>query len=243
MSGKRIYNIYLGIVTTFFSLPILAPIFLKLGWILPAKVIYLVYSFFCHQFSSRSINVFDFQYAWCARDTGIWFGILLTAILVRIGLLRSIKWYWIIPFVIPMALDGGFQTIFTIFNLDPNGILVGNPIYVSSNFTRFVTGAMFGVGLGWWMAIQVKTIAKIEIDRFNFSRYLKLVIVAAPIFIGYFALVQVWNVTSQVNKPLDALDFAVKTPRGNFFARRENGICPTENVGDLVNLDCFLGRK
>ncbi len=243
MQSERTYNIYLGIVTTFFSLPILAPIFLKLGWIIPAKVIYFVYSFFCHQFSSRSINVLDFQYAWCARDTGIWFGILLTAILVRIGLLRSIKWYWIIPFLIPMALDGGLQTIFTIFNLDPNGVLVGNPIYVSSNFTRFVTGSMFGIGVGWWMAIQIKTIANINVDKFNINRYLKLGIVVLPIFVTYISLVQIWNVTSEVNKPLDALDFAAKTTRGNFFARRENAICATDGVGDLVNMDCFLGRE
>lgn len=241
MQNKKIYNIYLGIVTTFFSLPFIAPILLKLGLVFPAKIVYLVYSFFCHQFAHRSINVFDFQLAWCARDTGIWFGILLTAILVRIGFLRSIKWYWIVPFVIPMALDGGLQTLFTVFSLNQAGVLIGDPLYVSSNFTRFVTGAMFGIGLGWWMAIQMKTIAGIEEDRFNINRYFKLGVVASSIFVVYFAIVQIWAVTSPVNQPLDALDFTVRTPRGNFFARRENAVCPTEGVTDLVNLDCFLG--
>ncbi len=244
MKNSRIYNIYFGIVTTFFTLPFLAPIFLALNWIVPAKVIYFVYSFFCHQFASRSINMFDFQLAWCARDTGIWFGIILTAIFVRIGLLRSIKWYWIIPFLIPMALDGGLQTIFTVLSIDQYGVLASSPLYVSSNFTRFVTGAMFGVGLGWWMAIQIKTISGVEVDplRFNISRYLKLVIVAVTILVSYFGIVQLWNITSKVNKPLDSLDFVVKTSKENFFARRENAICPTENVTDLVNLDCFINE-
>jgi uncharacterized membrane protein len=242
MRKTRIYNIYFGIITTFFSLPFLAPIFLKLGLIFPAKVIYLVYSFFCHQFASRSINIFDYQLAWCARDTGIWFGILLTAVLVRTGFLRSVKWYWIIPFLIPMALDGGLQTLFTVFSLDQNGVLADNPLYVSSNFTRFITGSMFGIGLGWWMAIQIKTMSGIEIDprKFNISRYLKLAIISLTMFVVYFGIVQIWNITSVENKPLDSLDFAVRTPRGNFFARRENAICPTENVTDLVNLDCFI---
>jgi hypothetical protein len=82
----------------------------------------------------------------------------------------------------------------------------------------------------------------IEIDprKFNISRYLKLAIISLTMFVVYFGIVQIWNITSVENKPLDSLDFAVRTPRGNFFARRENAICPTENVTDLVNLDCFI---
>jgi uncharacterized membrane protein len=40
------------------GLPFLAPVFMHWGWILPAKAIYLVYSFLCHQLAERSFFLF-----------------------------------------------------------------------------------------------------------------------------------------------------------------------------------------
>src|SRR5690606_38304083 len=115
---KNFYNIYLTFLGFLVSLPILAPVFMHLNLILPAKVIYFIYSFFCHQFSTRSIHIYDYQLAWCSRDTAIWFSFFITALLVKFNILPKLRWYWTIPFVIPMALDGGLQTIYTLFNLN-----------------------------------------------------------------------------------------------------------------------------
>lgn len=247
---KSFYNIYLTFLGVIVSLPLLAPVFLHLGLIVPAKVIYFIYSFFCHQFASRSINIYDYQFAWCARDTAIWIGIFITAILVRNNKLPKLRWYWVIPFIIPMALDGGLQTIFTLFNLSPAGILDTNALYVSSNLSRFMTGAIFGIGVGWWLSQQLKAQStdeesKKELNQGDrvfkrFNHIFLSLILTSTLFLIYFVFVQVWNLSSIENKPLNSLDFAVKTPNGSFFARRENAICPTENPEDLLRLDCFF---
>lgn len=40
------------------GLPFAAPVFMELGWTGPAKVIYFIYSFFCHQLPQRSYFLF-----------------------------------------------------------------------------------------------------------------------------------------------------------------------------------------
>jgi uncharacterized membrane protein len=46
------------------GLPLLAPIFMKLGWTGPAKAIYLVYSALCHQLPERSFFLFGHQFTY-----------------------------------------------------------------------------------------------------------------------------------------------------------------------------------
>lgn len=50
-----IFSILLGLYA---GLPFLAPVFMKLGWELPARLIYLIYSFLCHQLPQRSYFIF-----------------------------------------------------------------------------------------------------------------------------------------------------------------------------------------
>jgi len=49
------FGLVLGI---YVGLPFLAPILMKLGWESPARVIYLIYSFLCHQLPQRSYFLF-----------------------------------------------------------------------------------------------------------------------------------------------------------------------------------------
>lgn len=242
------YNIYLVFLTVLISLPILAPIFLHLGLETPAKVIYFVYSFFCHQFSSRSLEFYDYQVAWCARDTAIWFGIFLTAWLVKFNKLPKLKWYWVIPFIIPMALDGGLQTIFTFLNLTPSGVLAGEPLYISNNLSRFMTGAIFGIGVGWWIAQQLKGLYQDNVGEVIANSTLRYrlryvswsLLMVGIMFLLYVFLVQFWNLTSIKNKPFNALDSAVKSSGDLFFIRRADGICPTAGTVDLLATECFF---
>lgn len=46
-----IYGLYIG-------LPFLAPLFMKLGWELPGRIIYFIYSLLCHQLPERSYFLF-----------------------------------------------------------------------------------------------------------------------------------------------------------------------------------------
>ncbi len=45
-------------LTILVIMPILAPLFMKLGWNIPGKMVYLVYSFLCHQLPERSYFLF-----------------------------------------------------------------------------------------------------------------------------------------------------------------------------------------
>lgn len=135
-----------GLIISLFVLnllPLLAPVLLHLGYTGASHLIYQVYSFFCHQFHWRSLHIYDHQFAWCTRDVFIWMALLMVAIWVRFNNPKPIKWYWIIPFMIPIALDGGIQTIATIW-----GYSSGVPYYMSTNIMRMLTGGFFGIGLG-----------------------------------------------------------------------------------------------
>lgn len=136
------YFIYFLIVLN--VLPILAPIFSYFGLTFLSEPIYFIYSFTCHQFHWRSIHIFDKQIAWCARDVFIWLSFLLVSIAIRFKWLpHGLKWYWVLLFMVPIALDGGFQTISTIL-----GFATDHHLYLSTNLMRMITGSIFGMGLG-----------------------------------------------------------------------------------------------
>ncbi|MCA9379111.1 DUF2085 domain-containing protein [Candidatus Dojkabacteria bacterium] len=253
------YMVFLGVLV---ALPILAPVLLKLAEAapilhLPANIIYLIYSFTCHQFSSRSLHLFDYQYAWCARDTGIWLGVFLAAVFVK--KYKAIKWYWMLPFIVPIALDGGIQTVATVLGVNPTGI-VGEPFYISSNLMRFLTGSLFGIGLSMWISPFLLSEGNASSSQLSASspqlfvtglqRLLSQLAeaVRAPIllwgmcFIFFLGAVQLWNLTSTTNRPSDFLDSAVKTPLNDFYTRREDGPCPA-GIDDLVRINCFFGGE
>lgn len=236
------YNIYLGIIALVASLPVAAPILLKLSesyqvFLWPARALYFLYSFTCHQFHHRSLYLFDYQLAWCARDTGIWLGILGAAILVKkykIGL----PWYWIIPFVVPIAMDGGIQTVATLLGMEnPYGV-TGDILYVSNNLVRFMTGGFFGIGMGLVFSPMILDLqAKLNFTPDWHKLWPRLTGLVVSLFVVYFALVQVWNFTSVNNKPSDVLDTAVKTPSENLFVRRSDGACPASS-GQMLAFNC-----
>lgn len=253
------YNWFLLVLVLLNLLPVLAPVFLVWGeqhvfFKNFAKVIYLVYSFTCHQFAHRSLHIHDTQCAWCARDMGIWGGMLIAGLLAYGGRLKPIKWYWLIVFTIPIAVDAGFQTIATFLEIPAVGP-VGSPIYISNNFTRFITGSIFGIGLSLWLSTYLWdgfTDGRILQASNNIigkiSSYVKENILRSFIFaigtmlIGYIIFVQLWAASSSYNLPSDWLDSAVKTPSEDFYVRRENAICPTTST-DLFNLECLFGSQ
>ena len=151
LANGNMYNIFLVGLLILNVLPWLAPIFSSMGWKAPAKVIYTVYSFLCHQFAWRSLHVANHQCAWCARDTFIWGSFFAIALIIKLYKVKAIKWYWIVPFVIPIALDGGIQTIAALV-----GFRDEDPYYISTNTLRMVTGGTFGTGLGLWMLPSLK---------------------------------------------------------------------------------------
>lgn len=247
---KNYYDIFLFFVTLLALLPILAPILMHFNLEVIAKPIYFIYSFTCHQFDSRSLHLFDYQYAWCARDTAIWFSFALTSWYIRFQNIKPLKFYWIIPFIIPIAFDGGIQTIYTILDVAPTGVNAGEPLYISNNFARFFTGAIFGVGLALLISTSIKNTI-IDLKKESFLKVIKakeVVFLLCFIVLVYTFLVRLWMYSSELYKPYGSLDLVVRTPEKNFFLRRGHAVCPVNPVdysytsvnSNFLYLDCFF---
>lgn len=64
-------SLILGFLFIFLCLPVLAPVLFKSGIILPAKVIYWIYGFFCHQLPFRSWFLFGAQPFYPLASAGV----------------------------------------------------------------------------------------------------------------------------------------------------------------------------
>jgi len=231
--GDFIFRNFLNILIVFLLilnlLPILAPIFAHLGFNLPAKIIYFIYSFLCHQLHWRSLHIYDYQCAWCTRDMFLWGSILLAAILVKKFNIKGLQWFWMIPFTLPIALDGGIQTVATLF-----GFGSGQPVYMSTNFLRMLTGSIFGTGVGLWLLPAFKNNTKQNLAALrnltNLSALkatLKVALVVIfTLFIIYLIFIIIWQLTSTQYPPENVMDLAVRTPAElkDWLVRRAHGI-------------------
>lgn len=259
MKTHPIYKAYLAFLTFLVSLPALAPVLLHLGLDFLAKPLYLIYNFLCHQFHTRSLYLFDYQYACCARCTGIWLGALTAAILVQKGTFKNISLLILPIFMLPIAIDGGLQTVATFLELEPDGSIDSEQVYhISNNFLRFVTGSFFGLGFGWWFSRQLhKTLTnshagfsipsiqeiRDQITSVSFRDVrlygTKILLIMLVLTSVYIIGVQAWAVTSHETEPTNALDSVPKVNEDDFLERRADAVCPT--VGrNIYDLDCFF---
>ncbi len=120
----------------YLGLPILAPYLMHIGHPLPARMIYTVYSFLCHQLPERSYFIFGYQMAICQRCVAMYGSILLGGLLFGLlrGGLRPLSWKVYILLNVPVAIDGVMQ-------------LVG--LWESTWWLRTITGALFGISSVW----------------------------------------------------------------------------------------------
>lgn len=232
---KTIDFYFFSFLTFLVSLPILAPLLSAAGLHSISKYIYFVYSFFCHQFASRSLYIFDWQYAWCARDTGVWLGFLAGAIIYKMGFIKPINFIVLIIFCIPIALDGGIQTLATLISFGSDTLL--DEGYHSNNLFRFLTGALFGIGLSLFLTQYILTKRK---TAKKYNPYKVMLITLALLSLVYFVLVGLWSMSSTKINPTNALDSVPKVQEGFFFERRKDGECPTDIVTGPLNLECFF---
>lgn len=163
---------------------VLPPILIHQGFDRLGNYFYRVLALFCHQRADRSFylfgekllypkqyvlnnvpfnKVFTFNFSQrltcsdslgckfgvCARCTGIYLGLMIGLLLAEI--IASYKIPKIIPalMLIPLAIDGTVQTIAYI-------IAPEHGFYESTNPRRFVTGLLFGLGLGYFMVSAIK---------------------------------------------------------------------------------------
>ena len=104
-----------------------------------AKFIYYVGDLNCHQLSHRSYSYNDNQMSFCARDTGIFLGLVLGFIYAsRKEIVLTLP--LVIAALLPIGLDGTIQLLTD---------------YESTNPKRLITGLIAGVATG----IAIKIIA------------------------------------------------------------------------------------
>ena len=104
-----------------------------------AKFIYYVGDLNCHQLSHRSYSYNDNQMSFCARDTGIFLGLVLGFMYAsRKKIILTLP--LVIATLLPIGLDGTIQLLTD---------------YESTNPKRLITGLIAGVATG----IAIKIIA------------------------------------------------------------------------------------
>ena len=109
-----------------------------------AKSIYYIGDLNCHQLSHRSYSYNDNQMAFCARDTGIFLGLVLGFMYAsrkRIVLTLPL----VIAALIPIGLDGTIQLLTD---------------YESTNPKRLITGLIAGVVTGFAIKIIADSLDK-----------------------------------------------------------------------------------
>jgi uncharacterized membrane protein len=97
----------------------------------------------CHQMFQRSIILNNFEVPFCARDTAIYVGCLIGALLPFY--VRLPRFTQSVPvaalLMIPMAADGVSQTIFDMRE--------------STNALRIATGLLFGIGMVYFFSARI----------------------------------------------------------------------------------------
>jgi uncharacterized membrane protein len=98
----------------------------------------------CHQMPEHSLIFGGYEMPFCARDTGIYVGCLVAAVLpfVRVRVPAAVGSWWFAGLVMaPMAVDGVTQSI-----LDWRE---------STNELRVATGLLFGFGMVYFFAVRI----------------------------------------------------------------------------------------
>ena len=118
------------------ALPFVAPYLLSVGLTDVAQVIYLAYSYTCHQVPERSWFLFGYQMAFCQRDTATYVAMLLAGLVygARGKLWRPLGLKGYLLLVAPLAVDGLTQAF---------------GWRESTGLLRTVTGGLFGLANVW----------------------------------------------------------------------------------------------
>ncbi len=112
----------------------------KLNGVNPvASTVYSIGDFYCHQLSDRSYFLNGNQLPFCARDVGVFAGVVSGAI-VSLMFAFDLRWRWLVVALLPIAIDGGIQSI------------TG---YDSTNGVRLITGAIAGMAIAGCICVRI----------------------------------------------------------------------------------------
>lgn len=144
--GKIVLSHWLLLVnlglSLFVGVAVIVPVLYAWGWSHLGSSLFRMYHLVCAQIPNHSYFLFGYQLALCARNLAIYTSILLGSVLFRAvrDRLPPLKWcFWLLT-MLPMAVDGFTQ----LFGLRE-----------STWELRTVTGALFGLGVCWFLLTQL----------------------------------------------------------------------------------------
>ncbi len=104
-----------------------------------SAAVYLIGDTYCHQLSERSLYLNGNQMPFCARDVGIFLG-LVAGMLIVLLLVPRFSWIALVLLALPILIDGGIQ-------------YAGG--YESNNVLRLLTGILGGIATSYFLGFTV----------------------------------------------------------------------------------------
>jgi uncharacterized membrane protein len=122
-----------------------APILLSHSCCKTASVLYLSFSFICHQIPERSFMISGHSFAVCHRCFGIYLGLFLGSLIENRFIHRSqqARRFYVLASIIPMLLDA---------------VLPFTGLWSSTGISRFFTGLLFGSLISYLLVCGVAEI-------------------------------------------------------------------------------------
>lgn len=96
-----------------------------------------------------------YKVAFCLRDVGLYWSLAITSIIAYWWIKKNnrninVSWKYLVLLMIPMAVDGTFQTIVEAFGV-PGLSQQFITSYIANMPKRIITGGLFGIGFGLFM--------------------------------------------------------------------------------------------
>jgi uncharacterized membrane protein len=138
-----------GTLATFIGVAVATPLAYAAGLTGPASAVFHAYRFACDELPSHSFFVGGYQMCLCSRCLAIYTSLLLFGLGLTVArkyrVIHSMSWWMWLLAMLPMALDGGTQ----FFGLRESTV-----------WLRLLTGAIFGIGTGWFMLGHIEAAAE-----------------------------------------------------------------------------------
>ncbi|MEW6328864.1 MAG: DUF2085 domain-containing protein [Candidatus Micrarchaeota archaeon] len=151
------YLFFILIMLIWDGLVLLAPYLMSAGNRDAAGALYAFFSPTCHQIPERSLFVFGYKMAVCARCAGIYFamlvGLFVYPIFKRVDDAETPNFWYLLLAVVPIGIDGGTQILADYAPLLAGwGIaLPGFLLRHSTNEIRVITGALVGLVMPFYI--------------------------------------------------------------------------------------------
>jgi uncharacterized membrane protein len=136
-----------GLVLVYGGLPWLSPLAYAEGYPLLGRLLFLVYTPFCHQEPDRSFYLRGYQVAFCHREAAMYTALLIAGMVFAL-VRRAIRPapLWVAGLLLaPMLFDGGSHLLDDLFHTGLRS--ADNAIGTPNFWLRMLTGVLFAIAI------------------------------------------------------------------------------------------------